>query len=107
MNAPTSCKTKHATTVLKTNAAFLRTVGDANRLRILCLLQKREHCVCEIWQHLGLAQNLTSHHLSVLKELNLIHARKDGLKVFYSMNRKVMTRYLRSLTPILWRTKQS
>lgn len=107
MNAPASCKTKCATTALRTNAAFLRTVGDVNRLRILCLLQERELCVCEIWKHLGLSQNLTSHHLSILKELRLIHARKDGLKVFYSMNRKVMTRYLRSLTPILWRTKQS
>ncbi len=107
MNAPACCKTKHATDALKKNAAFLRTIGDANRLRILCRLQERELCVCEIWQHLDLSQNLTSHHLSVLKELNLIHARKDGLKVFYSINQNVMTRYFHFLTHILWRTKQS
>lgn len=106
MKIPACCKTKHATTALKKNAEFLRTVGDENRLRILCLLQEGERCVCDIWQHLDLPQNLTSHHLSVLKELNLIHARKDGLKVFYSINQNVMTHHLHSLTHFLWRTHQ-
>jgi len=105
MNNP-CCTTKNETNVLINTAAFLRTVGDENRLRILCLLQKGELCVCDIWRHLDLAQNLTSHHLSVLKELNLITARKDGLKVFYSINQNVMTRYFHSLTHFLWRTHQ-
>jgi len=106
MNPP-ACKTKSTSAALIKNAAFLRTVGDENRLRILCLLQEGERCVCGIWRHLTLPQNLASHHLSVLKELGLIRSRKEGLKVFYSINEKVMARYLHSLTHFLWRTHQA
>lgn len=107
MRAITCCHTKSAAAVLARNAAFLRTAGDENRLRILCLLQAGERCVCDIWQHLDLPQNLTSHHLSVLKDMKLIRARKRGLKVFYAINERVMARYLHSLTHLLWRTHRS
>jgi ArsR family transcriptional regulator len=100
------CRTKSASVALAKTAAFMRTVGDENRLRILCLLQGGERCVCEIWRHLDLPQNLTSHHLSVLKDMDLIRARKKGLKVFYSIHEKVMTQHLHSLTHFLWRTQQ-
>lgn len=105
MNSP-CCRTKRATVALTKTAAFLRTIGDENRLRILCLLQEGERCVCEIWQYLGLPQNLTSHHLSVLKEHGLIRARRDGLKVFYSVDPKIMNVHFLSLTRFLWRTRK-
>jgi len=107
MKSPACCNRKGVTAALAKAAAFLRTVGDENRLRILCLLQEKERCVCEIWQHLDLPQNLTSHHLSVLKDRDLICARKEGLKVFYSINKKTMAHHLHSLSHFLWRTQQS
>ncbi|MCX6737477.1 MAG: metalloregulator ArsR/SmtB family transcription factor, partial [Candidatus Parcubacteria bacterium] len=51
-------------------AQLLKAVADENRLQILQMLQSGEKCVCEIWKHLGLSQNLISHHLKVLKDLN-------------------------------------
>ena len=72
---------------------FLRVVSDENRLKILCILRKGEKCVCEIWQYLEIPQNLTSHHLKILREFNLILSRRDGLKVFYSINKKVVKKY--------------
>ncbi|MDD4286846.1 MAG: metalloregulator ArsR/SmtB family transcription factor [Candidatus Peribacteraceae bacterium] len=107
INPSCSCKTKRATAALAKTVSFMRTVGDENRLRILCLLQEGERCVCEIWQHLDLPQNLTSHHLSVLKDRDLIRARKEGLKVFYSINEKIMAHHLHSLSHFLWRTHRS
>lgn len=69
------------------SAQLLKAIADENRLQILQMLQSGEKCVCEIWQHLGLPQNLISHHLKVLKDFNLISSRKEGLWVFYKINK--------------------
>jgi len=69
------------------NTQLLKAIADENRLQILQMLQSGEKCVCEIWKHLGLSQNLISHHLKVLKDLNLISSRKEGLWVFYKINK--------------------
>lgn len=65
---------------------FLKVISDTNRLKIVCFLRKEEKCVCEIWRFLDLPQNLISHHLKVLKDAGMLISRKDGLKVFYSIN---------------------
>ncbi len=67
---------------------FLKVIADQNRLLILKFLATDEKCVCEIWQYLGLPQNLVSHHLKILKEENLISSKKNGLKVIYKLNEK-------------------
>jgi ArsR family transcriptional regulator len=65
---------------------FLKIIAEESRLKILCMLLNAELCVCDIWQYLNIPQNLTSHHLKVLKEFGLINARKEGLNVYYSIN---------------------
>lgn len=69
-------------------SSLLKIVSEENRLRLLCLLNKGEHCVCEIPNHFEMSQSLISHHLADLKEANLIKDRKDGRKVFYSLTNK-------------------
>ena len=95
------CKTKKSKTKLKEVVDFLKIISEENRLKILCILQKQEKCVCDIWQCLKLPQNLVSHHLKVLKDLNLISSKKVGLKVFYKLNRKVVKKYLKRLNKLL------
>lgn len=73
--------------------AFLRIVSDTNRLRILCLLTKKELCVCEIFETLELSQNLVSHHLARLEELSLLEKRKEGTFIIYGINQKTLRRY--------------
>jgi len=71
------------------NAAnLLGIIAEENRLKILCVLKKGERCVYDIWQDLGIAENLASHHLKILKEVGIIVSRKEGLKVIYSINKK-------------------
>ncbi|MEX0918469.1 MAG: metalloregulator ArsR/SmtB family transcription factor [Candidatus Paceibacterota bacterium] len=72
---------------------FLKVVAEENRMKILCLLRSGEKCVCDIWQFLDLPQNLTSHHLKVLKDFGLVEDRKEGLKVYYSVNKKEVNKY--------------
>ena len=72
---------------------FLKIISDTNRLRILCLLTKKELCVCEIFEALKLPQNLVSHHLTKLKKLSLIEEKKEGTFVIYSINQKALKLY--------------
>lgn len=74
-------------------AGLLKVISEENRLKILCLLKEGEMCVCEIWPSLGVAQNLVSHHLKILRDSGLIKDRKVGLKVFYSIDRKEMKKF--------------
>jgi ArsR family transcriptional regulator len=80
------CKTNQSTKQLAKTVLFLKAVSDENRLKIICFLKENEKCVCEIVDFLELPQNLISHHLRILREQNILKTRKDGLKVFYSIN---------------------
>jgi len=97
---PDCCKGKSAGKI-KQVAGFLKIISEKNRLKILCLLEKDEKCVCEIWQYLKLTQNLVSYHLKVLKDFDLISLRKEGVKIFYKINKKVAKKYLKSLKKII------
>lgn len=66
----------------------LKATSNNARLQILSYLSSGEKCVCKIFEHLKLPQNLVSHHLGVLRRNNLITARKDGKWVYYSINPK-------------------
>jgi ArsR family transcriptional regulator len=82
-------------------ADFLKIVSEENRLKIICFLQSGEQCVCKIWQFLKLPQNLISHHLKILKDFNLLSSRKEGLNIYYSINKKEINRYKIILDKIL------
>jgi len=101
MSNPKCCNNKKSTKDLNQTINFLKIIAEENRLKILCLLRDGEHCVCEIWSNLDLAQNLASHHLKVLKDFELIESRKDGLRVFYSINKKQISKYTNLLESYL------
>jgi len=91
------CSNKKISNELKKTVDFLKIISEENRMRILCILKSGPKCVCEIWPNLDLSQNLTSHHLSVLKELDLVKSKKQGLKVFYELNDKNLKKQLINL----------
>ncbi len=91
-------KNKKAKGELKKAVDFLRVISEENRLLLLCLLKKREMCVCKIWQHLGLPQNLVSHHLKVLKNFGLINSHREGTKIIYYLNQKDIKKFFSLLS---------
>jgi len=95
------CQNKKSILEVENLARTLKKISEPNRLKILCLLKDGEKCVCDIWQCLKLPQNLVSHHLKVLRDLNLISSKKVGLKVFYKLNQKVVKKYLKELEKTL------
>ena len=89
---PKCCIDNKTIKEVRQTAELLRVVAEENRLKILCTLKAGERCVCDIWQDLDITQNLASHHLKVLKDAGLINSRKDGLKIFYQINKKEMSK---------------
>lgn len=69
-------------------SALLKIVSEESRLKLLCLLNKGEKCVCEIMGHVDMSQSLISHHLKDLKDINLVTDEKRGLYVFYTLTPK-------------------
>lgn len=67
---------------------LLKLVGEESRLKILCILKKGQHCVCEIEEHVDQSQSLISHHLRDLKEAGFIESEKKGLWMYYSLTEK-------------------
>lgn len=58
-------------------AGALKVLADPTRLRVFAFLRAGEACVCEMAGELGLAENLVSHHLGVLRREGLVHDRRD------------------------------
>lgn len=73
---------------ISTLSSLLKLVGEESRLKLLCLLRQSEHCVCEILEHFEMSQSLVSHHLSDLKEAELIQDRREGRQIYYSLTNK-------------------
>ena len=72
---------------------IFKTLSDKTRIRLLKLLFERELCVCELMQALDMTQSRVSRNLGILKEAGLVKDRRDGLWVFYSLNRKSFNQY--------------
>lgn len=66
-------------------AQTLSAVGDPIRLRILDMLTVDQRCVCDIQERLGVAPNLLSYHLRVLREAGLVEAKRRGRWVDYRL----------------------
>ncbi len=98
---PKCCRDKKSLLKISQIVEFLKIISEENRLKILCLLKEKELCVCDIWQHLDLAQNLASHHLKVLKDFGLVSSRQEGLKVIYSINQRAIKKYSKLLNNFL------
>jgi ArsR family transcriptional regulator len=81
--------------------SFFALLSDTNRLRILCCLSKKEHCVCELVEMLDLPQNLVSHHLSKLKLLTLVKERKEGSFIFYRIDSQILGKYFSLFNSII------
>jgi len=69
-------------------SSILQIVSEESRLKLLCILRKGEHCVCELMQHVKMSQSLISHHLKDLKESGIVKDEKKGLRVYYSLTKK-------------------
>lgn len=73
---------------MKNHVQLFKTLADETRLRILMLLYAEgELCVCDIIAALLLPQSTVSRHLATLKKSATLLDRREGLWIYYSINR--------------------
>lgn len=58
------------------------------RLTILSELHRGTNCVCELAPKLGMAPNLLSYHLRVLREAGLVEGTRRGRRIEYRVRPK-------------------
>jgi ArsR family transcriptional regulator len=74
---------------MKTTAQIFKALGDETRLRIMALLVSgQELCVCDIMEALDLPQSTVSRHLSYLRNAGLVNDRRQGVWMYYKVNRE-------------------
>ena len=83
---------------------FAKAMADETRQRVMRLLCCRWLCVGDVVSELdGISQPTVSHHLAILREAGLVHVRREGKQVFYSLNQDEVAvccgRLMRSFAP--------
>ncbi len=77
-------------------AKIMRTAGEENRLKILCVIfSNKKICVSDIAKELGLSVAIVSHHLQVMSKEGLLKAARNGKKVCYELPKEIFVKDLK------------
>jgi DNA-binding transcriptional ArsR family regulator len=83
-------------------ADVLRALAHPLRLRILALIDERGSVmVHEIYQALNIEQSITSQHLRVLREVNLVEHHREGKFIRYRLRYDPFLRIQEALEQLL------
>lgn len=74
-----------------------KALSDPTRVRILHLLNEGECAVNDIAYELALGQSTVSHQLRLLKQQHLVKARREGTKMYYSIDDDHVTTILEQM----------
>lgn len=66
-------------------ADFFKVFGDSTRVRILSALDIHEMCVCDLANVLNMTKSAVSHQLRVLRQSDLVRARREGKNMIYAL----------------------
>jgi ArsR family transcriptional regulator len=71
---------------MKDAASFFKALSDEARLKMLwLLLNRRELCVCDFMEVLGVTQSKASRHLRALHHAGLVTDRREGQWSYYAL----------------------
>jgi len=89
---------------LRPLAGIMKVLAEPNRLLLLEMLMQGVQCNCDLGQALGMAPNLVSHHLGVLREAGLVRAEHDPLDarwIYYSIDPSALSELRETLARFL------
>ncbi len=78
----------------------IKALSDETRLRIIDMLSCGEMCACAILEEFSISQSTLSYHLKILSDSELIHARRDGAWMRYTLNKERLDELMDFLTII-------
>ncbi len=67
---------------------LLKTLSNRDRLLLMGQLAEGEYCVSELEEATDIRQPTLSQQLTVLREEQLVHTRREGKQIYYSMASK-------------------
>ncbi|MCM2339322.1 MAG: metalloregulator ArsR/SmtB family transcription factor [Burkholderiales bacterium] len=77
-------------------ARLMRTAGDENRLKILCLIfNHKKVCVSDIAGSLKMSVALASHHLQAMSKEGLVLSTREGKRICYKLPGKPFVKDLK------------
>jgi ArsR family transcriptional regulator len=76
---------KIESTIIESTASAFAALGDPCRLRIVDALRSGSLCVCELQERIGIAPNLLSYHLRVLRNAGVCEASRRGRWMDYRL----------------------
>ena len=83
-------------------AELFGALSDTTRVRIISTLVNGESNVSSIAQSVGISESAVSHQLRSLRQMRLVHARKQGRHVFYCLDDEhIVDLYQRGLDHVL------
>lgn len=83
---------------LEKMAYVLKAVAHPNRLRIICLLSRKEELnVSEICEETACSQALISHHLTDMLAKGILKIRRDGRNAYYRLMDDRVTNVMRCM----------
>ncbi len=69
-------------------AETFKALGDTSRVQIVWALSHGELCVGDIAELLNMSPSAVSHHLRTLRNLKLVHVRREHRTLFYKLDDK-------------------
>ncbi|MHB9059323.1 MAG: ArsR/SmtB family transcription factor [Bacillota bacterium] len=67
-------------------AEIFKALSDDSRVMMVYALSREELCVHDLAALLGMSVSAVSHHLRSLRQMRLVKNRRDGKRVFYSLD---------------------
>lgn len=81
-------------------------LADPTRRKILTLLRKQDMNAGEIAEHFNMTKPSISHHLSILKQAELVTAQKHGQNIVYTLNASVFEEILQLVSELANRREE-
>lgn len=102
-----SCGLPSAEKINEVSVLF-KALSDGTRLQILMYLAENQEkrCACDIWEMFPVGQPTVSHHLKVLKSLNLIEGTRRGTWIDYQITEKGVFVYKNILNLVKGKDRQ-
>ena len=74
---------------------FFSNLANELKVDIIICLREKSHSVSEITKSLDVEQSKVSHALKNLKDCNIVHAKREGKQVIYSLNKDTIVPMLK------------
>ncbi|NQT24058.1 winged helix-turn-helix transcriptional regulator [candidate division KSB1 bacterium] len=76
------------------NAQIFKALAHPTRIHLIELILEKRQCVKMMEETLGLTQPNISQHLSLLRNLGIVHAERDGNQVCYHVSNERITKLI-------------